>query len=260
MTRERLEYETTAGRPSAEAVAKVALLNHLRLAGTVRRDTVIVQELGVGKLANRADLALIDKDLHCFEIKTNRDTLARLDQQVEAYSSVANRVSVACATRHMKTALARLPEHVGLLEIVDIEDTPTLRPVRDARPSPLFSPLSALDFLPVAEIMERLMNNKRRLSRGKLIEACASLQTSQICEAVLSFLRDRYSSTSKEFISSTRRRKIQVSDLDLLRLWRKSGIFEIKSTCSGDGRDALTFRQIRTFGEVPEAVRRHLVA
>lgn len=68
----------------------------------------------VGKEAGRADVVVIDRRLHCYEIKSDADSLDRLKRQVRIYTPVMDRLSVVVTPRHMRGAKRRLPTHWGV--------------------------------------------------------------------------------------------------------------------------------------------------
>jgi hypothetical protein len=66
----------------------------------------------------RADLVCV-ADLHCFEIKSERDNLDRLVGQGVVYGAVFPRVSLVVASRHLEEAKNLVPDWWGLLRIDD---------------------------------------------------------------------------------------------------------------------------------------------
>ena len=53
---------------------------------------LIIEELGVNHGSARADIAAVNGILHCYEIKSDRDTLLRLPGQIKAYNAVFDQV------------------------------------------------------------------------------------------------------------------------------------------------------------------------
>lgn len=77
-------------------------------------DTLVLDELGLLHGKSRADIAVINGHLAGFEIKSNDDSLARLDEQVEAYSAVFDRATVVVGTRHATAVQGMIPHWWGL--------------------------------------------------------------------------------------------------------------------------------------------------
>lgn len=77
-------------------------------------ETVIFEELGVLHGFSRVDLAVVNGELHGFELKSNKDTLARLPDQVESYGRVFDRVTLVVGERHLRCAVEAVPDWWGI--------------------------------------------------------------------------------------------------------------------------------------------------
>src|SRR5258706_11027427 len=69
----------------------------------------IVPELGLWHGAARIDIAVVNGILHGFEIKSDRDTLSRLDVQMPAYNSVFDKVTLVVGRTHLVQAFQTIP-------------------------------------------------------------------------------------------------------------------------------------------------------
>jgi hypothetical protein len=77
-------------------------------------DSRIVEEMGVWSGSVRIDLAVINGELHGFELKSERDTLARLADQAELYNQVFDRMTLVTAKRHLDKASSQIPSWWGI--------------------------------------------------------------------------------------------------------------------------------------------------
>ena len=77
--------------------------------------TLVVDELGLQHGKCRADIAVINGHLIGYEIKSDIDSLRRLNGQIDSYNAVFDRVSAIVATRHLREAVAILPEWWGVI-------------------------------------------------------------------------------------------------------------------------------------------------
>lgn len=77
-------------------------------------DTRVVQEMGIWSGSVRVDIAVINGELHGFELKSERDTLERLPTQAELYNQVFDRVTLVVAEKHAAKAEAIIPEWWGV--------------------------------------------------------------------------------------------------------------------------------------------------
>jgi hypothetical protein len=78
-------------------------------------DTLVLDELGLCEGAVRVDLAVVNGILHGYEIKSERDTLARLQGQAVAYSRSLDRVTIVVGPRHLDRVAAQVPLWWGLM-------------------------------------------------------------------------------------------------------------------------------------------------
>lgn len=93
---------------------RAELHRRLRLRHVDDPSVRIVDEMNVLTGECRIDVALINGRLEGFEIKSERDSLARLPRQAEVYGRVFDRLTMVCAERHLEPALALLPEWWGV--------------------------------------------------------------------------------------------------------------------------------------------------
>ena len=105
------------------------------------RDTLIVEEMGIWAGAVRVDVAVINGEMHGFELKSERDTLERLPGQRVLYDKVFDRVTLVVADRHFSKALPLIPEWWGIKAAVMGDHGVILNEVRADRANPCIDPL-----------------------------------------------------------------------------------------------------------------------
>jgi len=139
---------------------------HRRLRITHRRElasTRFVDELGILGLA-RIDTAVLNGSFSGYEIKSERDTLARLPNQVVQYSTVLDYCHIVTTRQHLEHAAPLIPDWWGV--IVATQGTTGLKLVKgkSARLNPMIDPWSLSRLLWRAEALEAL--ETRHLARG----------------------------------------------------------------------------------------------
>lgn len=77
-------------------------------------DTLVLDELGLRHGVCRVDIAVVNGEMHGFEIKSDSDTLERLPTQVELYGAVLDKATLVVGEKHLAGALAQLPEWWGV--------------------------------------------------------------------------------------------------------------------------------------------------
>jgi hypothetical protein len=95
-----------------EYVYKSALVNKLLLGRHSLATTTYLSEFRIG--SSKADVVLVNGAGTVYEIKSDRDRLTRLDQQVGDYQRVFPRVIVFCSDRHIEAVDRLVPNSVGL--------------------------------------------------------------------------------------------------------------------------------------------------
>lgn len=94
---------------------RIAVRNRLRDEHLGDDDTRIVEEMGVWNGAVRIDLAVINGELAGYELKSARDTLARLPAQAALYNTVFDRVHLVAAEKHLRHAVDAVPDWWGII-------------------------------------------------------------------------------------------------------------------------------------------------
>lgn len=110
-------------------------------------DIICLEEFAIHGGANRVDVAALNGVSHAYEIKSDRDTLARLANQVDAYGAIFERATLVSALRHLDSARGIIPKWWGIVEIRRANDSSCyLRRVRESRlnPSPRATAVASL--------------------------------------------------------------------------------------------------------------------
>jgi hypothetical protein len=126
-------FETAFGvmrRPSYrhEYVYKNALAQRVLLGTHSLKSATMLTEFRVGKC--KADVVILNGTAVAYEIKSERDSLARLEQQLAAYLEVFELVNVLVGENHRAATLAAVPDEVGVLVLSGRFQLSTVRPAR----------------------------------------------------------------------------------------------------------------------------------
>jgi hypothetical protein len=97
-----------------DKVIREALKLHLEKLHTGNPKLRIIEELGVEHGAARIDLAVINGVLHGYEIKSDRDTLLRLPEQMGMYNSVFDQITLVVGKTHLYEAINLVPDWWGV--------------------------------------------------------------------------------------------------------------------------------------------------
>ena len=100
--------------PMNDAQLRIAAKQALFVQHMGDAETVIFEELGVQHGFSRIDLALVNGELHGFELKSDKDTLARLPEQAKSYGRVFDRLTLVVGERHLRGAVDIVPDWWGI--------------------------------------------------------------------------------------------------------------------------------------------------
>lgn len=118
-----------------DAIIRDLLIPFVRGEHSGSPDTIYLPEFALYGGANRADYVALNGLSHGYEIKSDRDTLTRLPEQVDAYSAVFEKATLVSAIRHLRDAKKIIPSWWGIVEVRG-EINPRLERVRESTPNP----------------------------------------------------------------------------------------------------------------------------
>src|SRR4051812_44988248 len=78
-------------------------------------ETLVVDELGLRHGSCRADIAVVNGCLLGYEIKSDRDSLMRLKNQISVYDAVFDNITIVVGPRHNAVISRRVPRHWGVM-------------------------------------------------------------------------------------------------------------------------------------------------
>lgn len=136
MIMHRLNFQKNVGQTN-DTVIRKALVERLTKEYEADLDYRIIPELGLWHGAARIDVAVVNGVLHGFEIKSDRDTLARLPEQRGVYNSVFDKVTLVVGSKHFVDAFKIVPEWWGIETAHSSKDgTIFFNTIREARNNP----------------------------------------------------------------------------------------------------------------------------
>lgn len=135
-----------------EYVYKSALVRRILLGRHSLRTATVLTEFRVAEC--KADVAILNGTSTVYEIKSERDSLLRLDRQLNAYKKVFARVYVVAAENHLENILKTVSDDVGIMRLNDRFQISTLRESIDSPDHT--SPISIFDSIRTEEAQKVL--------------------------------------------------------------------------------------------------------
>jgi hypothetical protein len=108
-------------RPTNDLIIRSALKEVLKKKHAKDKKLKIIDELGVQHGSVRIDIAVINGIMHGYEIKSDRDTLARLSEQIQAYNAIFDHITLILGSKHLVDAFRMIPDWWGV-ETAHISD------------------------------------------------------------------------------------------------------------------------------------------
>lgn len=131
-------------------------------------NVAVVEELGICRGQVRVDLAVVNGRLDGYEIKSDRDSLRRLEGQVDFYGKVLDRATLVVGEHHLAEAVASLPAWWGVLRVNPASGPLRFDVVRQGDPNPGRDPRALAELLWLEEALALLeAHGAARGVRGK---------------------------------------------------------------------------------------------
>jgi len=137
-----------------EYVYRAALTHNVLLGTHSLKTASLLTEFRVGSC--KADLAILNGTGTVYEIKSDRDSLARLDNQIANYRRVFAKIYVIAGDSHVEEIMERTPSDIGVMALVRWDRIQTVREAAD-RPD-LVCPVTICQSLRTAEAHALLRN------------------------------------------------------------------------------------------------------
>lgn len=203
-----------------EQVIKAAIISKVR--NRITDKHVLISEMVFSQGARRADLVVANGHLHAYEVKSDLDTLKRLDGQVLDYLSRFDKLVLVVSSKFVEKAL-ETNERVGVWEATETASGKVrIRIIRPGRLESVSNIQYLCEFLLKSEL-SNLVRSKAQcaralsLSRAELMEYAAKLPVSVVRDFVLRSIKFRYESVSSCFLQGCSK---GVSPEDILGLSR----------------------------------------
>lgn len=189
-----------------EAEIKFALINRLHSSGKVGDGDVVASELKVAGGARRADLVLANGKLQAFEVKSDSDTLERLEAQVGVYLEHFDKVTVVSGEKHLDRILDVVPDRVEVLQITKANAGYCWKVARRGRTENIVDAAKLLAFVPVKLAVKRLREAgvacPTNIPRSEVEKIARHASIAKLREIVISYIKERHLDANRKFSQS----------------------------------------------------------
>lgn len=142
-------------------------------------DTYLINELDICGGFTRADIAIVNGQLHGYEIKSPQDSLERLPRQVPSYNEVFDTMTLITCKEYLNQALKIIPKWWGIYYIDDSKKGLTLKKKRKSKFNKHINCTQLANLLWKQELIDLIYSNTdivkgiKSKSRYKLAEIAA---------------------------------------------------------------------------------------
>ncbi len=160
----------------------------------------IIEELSVDNGNAIADIVVLSRDLHCFEIKGESDKIERLQKQSLHYDLAFRKITLITTQNHLDKSFNLAPSYWGIIEAKIKDGAVIFSYKRKASLSPMFSKVTALQTLWKVEMLnivnkKSIINVKKNHTREKIsVEIAISSSKKELSNLIAEQLIDRISS------------------------------------------------------------------
>jgi len=160
-----------------------------------QKDTLVIDELGLNHGKCRADIAVVNGQFVGYEIKSNNDSLRRLEKQVKSYNAIFDKISVVVGDRYINSIQSHIPEWWGVIVSVrGLRGAVNFDTTREAQMNKNIDPISIARLLwrnEAEEILRQKQLSPRILRKPRPILYEHLVDLLNICE-LRKFVRDYF--------------------------------------------------------------------
>lgn len=212
-----------------ERCIKAAVIDRLLSTGALN-DAVLINEMVYANWSRRADLAVANGHLHAFEIKSDFDSLRRLEGQIAIYLERFDKLTVVVAPKYLSQVLEMTPSQVAVWCVLEEATGVRIKIVRIGKKGKVENRDVLIDYLRRDELYSFLLTHGAHVrkvdSRSHLVGLARKQPLAKLRAYVLHALKERYKESFSTFLAL---RKETTSPDDLIAL-RK--IKRVKATIS----------------------------
>jgi hypothetical protein len=186
-----------------ETDIKAATIDYLKTKGLISASDSIISEFTIEMKARRADLAIVrEKDIWAVEVKSEFDSLSRLNGQTEKYLEYFDKVIVVCSPKHTMQVLEIIDSQIAVYEIGITKEIKVIRRGRKRVNKNKNTFLKMMSRTELSKLASKYQYSMKSRSRRRLECFLECVPKDVVRDAALEYLRDKYKYTSSVFWNS----------------------------------------------------------
>lgn len=203
-----------------EPEIKAKVINFLLKEGLNYAGATLLNEYAVDRHSRRVDLLLVnDKESIAFEIKSEADSLRRLDGQIEKYLNFFDKLILVAAPKHIDEIMRVAPKNVAVWQVCS--KGVVLK--QDGNSKPITEIPNLLKLMTAKELHRfaaQLSLSSGYKTRTQLESILKNAPLSLLREATLGNIKNRYAKANSLFWQSVNGKEVHSSQISLLSLYQ----------------------------------------
>ena len=200
-----------------EPQIKAQILEYLKEKSLIRDNDGIISEFTVDQYARRADLVIIrDHDSTAFEVKSDSDSLTRLQAQTEKYLQFFDKVILVTTKKHYKKAQEILPTNVGIWLVSEND----VKVMRKGIKKKIKDKEKLLKMMKVRELQNLARKQKYAgdiKRKSEIISHLLKISSDCLRAELFNYIRKRYKLISQKFWMNSSEMKVSVQAVENLK-------------------------------------------
>ena len=168
-----IAYKNLSKNYRNEYIYKNIIARNILLGRHSLNSSILLSEFRVG--TNKADLVLLNGYSTCYEIKTEYDSLVRLNDQLTSYLKLFDKVNVVCSYHMLESVLHLAPIEVGVIVLTDTNTLKTIREPIETEQLDIEFMMKSLRKNEYQSIAEKLYKLKINVPNTRLYELCEKI-------------------------------------------------------------------------------------
>lgn len=112
-----------------DSIIRKSLIDYLQIE-KIEKNAIIISEMGLDGGRAIIDIAMINGVMCGFEIKSDLDTLYRLQSQIAVYEKYFNQLTIVTTKTHLAKIRKNFPSWVGIMVAVEDDSGVRIKPLR----------------------------------------------------------------------------------------------------------------------------------
>jgi hypothetical protein len=213
---------------------KALILNHLVKKNQLIEGQTIINEFTLNGYTRRVDLVLCtDKSLIAIEIKSEADSLVRLEGQTSKYLEYFDKVIIVAASKHVDNVIKSVPNNVAVWAV----ENNSIKIKQRGKIIPIIQKSKFIDLMKSNELLKlarRLGLSNVTKTRRAAIKALEAVHFDVLKKAAISNIQERFDATCSLYWQSVKNCQVLPEHIQLLSPYKEQRVLQKNAKAEKD--------------------------